>query len=49
MTKTALITGVTAHQRLGWRHRTSFRQLASEMVAVDLQSHSIKERAHVDA
>jgi GDPmannose 4,6-dehydratase len=38
-----------AHQRLGWRHRTSFRQLVSEMVAADLQSHSIKERAYVDA
>jgi GDPmannose 4,6-dehydratase len=38
-----------AHQRLGWRHRTSFRQLVREMVAADLQAHSIEEHAYVDA
>ena len=26
-----------AHQKLGWRHETSVRELAREMVAADLQ------------
>jgi GDPmannose 4,6-dehydratase len=26
-----------AHERLGWRHRTSFRELVAEMVAADLE------------
>jgi GDPmannose 4,6-dehydratase len=27
-----------AHQRLGWRHQTSFAQLVKEMVAADLET-----------
>ena len=26
-----------AHEKLGWRHKTSFRELVSEMIAEDLK------------
>jgi GDPmannose 4,6-dehydratase len=38
-----------ARQRLGWHHRTSFRQLVQEMVTADLQTEHVEERAYVDA
>ncbi|MBP2300854.1 GDP-mannose 4,6-dehydratase [Azospirillum picis] len=38
-----------ARERLGWRHRTSFRQLVAEMMAADLQSEQTGGRAYVDA
>ena len=34
-----------AHQQLGWRHETSVRELAQEMVAADLQSLQSKRAA----
>ena len=38
-----------AHAKLGWRHRTSFRQLVEEMMAADLHFEQTGGRAYVDA